>query len=157
MQDDIRANLMRDLYKQIPKATNKDLASAIEYLKSAIEIRSGKSQKRRDARKKYKKKQIEAADFPFWWQSSTREIIQMALKHGNKSYYQVLIDPNRSELIEEQAEKEGIRGTAWVRKVAYKELERIYPSTTYKVAEAKDELMWRESVERRIQGRKSKQ
>jgi len=108
MQDDIRANLMRDLYKQIPKATNKDLASAIEYLKSAIEIRSGKSQ-------------------------------------------------NRSELIEEQAEKEGIRGTAWVRKVAYKELERIYPSTTYKVAEAKDELMWRESVERRIQGRKSKQ
>ena len=72
MQDDIRANLMRDLYKQIPKSTNKDLASAIEYLKSAIEIRSGKSQKRRDARKKYKKKQIEAADFPFWWQSSTR-------------------------------------------------------------------------------------
>jgi len=67
MQDEIRANLMRDLYKQIPKATNKDLASAIEYLKSAIEIRSGKLQKRRDARKKYKKKQIEAADFPFWW------------------------------------------------------------------------------------------
>ena len=32
----------------------------------------------------------------------------MALKHGNKSYYQVLIDPNRAELIEKQAEKEGI-------------------------------------------------
>ena len=51
MQDDIRAGLMRDLYKQIPKATNKDLASAIEYLKSAIEIRLGKSQKRKEARK----------------------------------------------------------------------------------------------------------
>ena len=67
MQDDIRAGLMRDLYKQIPKATNKDLASAVEYLKSAIEIRLGKSQKRKEARKKYNKKQIEAADFPFWW------------------------------------------------------------------------------------------
>jgi len=67
MQDDIRADLMRDLYKQIPKATNKDLASAVEYLKSAIEIRLGKSQKRKEARKKYNKKQIEAADFPFWW------------------------------------------------------------------------------------------
>ena len=67
MQDDIRAGLMRDLYKQIPKATNKDLASAVEYLKSAIEIRLGKSQKRKEARKKYKKKQIEAADLPFWW------------------------------------------------------------------------------------------
>ncbi len=55
MQDDIRAGLMRDLYKQIPKATNKDLASAVEYLKSAIEIRLGKSQKRKEARKKYKK------------------------------------------------------------------------------------------------------
>jgi len=67
MQDEIRANLMRDLYKQIPKATNKDLASAIEYLKSSTEIRLGKLKKRREARKKYKKKQIEAADFPFWW------------------------------------------------------------------------------------------
>ena len=41
----------------------------------------------------------------------------MALKHGNKSYYQVLIDPNRAELIEKVADKEGMRGTAWVRKV----------------------------------------
>ena len=70
----------------------------------------------------------------------------MALKHGNKSYYQVLIDPNRAELIEKQAEKEGIRGTAWVRKVAYEALQREFPSSEYKIAEAKDKLMWRESV-----------
>ena len=38
----------------------------------------------------------------------------MALKHGNKSYYQVLIDPNRAELIEKVADKEGMRGTASV-------------------------------------------
>ena len=61
----------------------------------------------------------------------------MALKHGNKSYYQVLIDPNRAELIEKQAEKEGMRGTAWVRKVAYEALQREYPSSEYKIAEAK--------------------
>ena len=80
----------------------------------------------------------------------------MALKHGNKSYYQVLIDPNRAELIEELAEKEGMKGTAWVRKVAYEELQRKYPSSEYKIAEAKDELMWRESVQRRIEGSKQK-
>ena len=80
----------------------------------------------------------------------------MALKHGNKSYYQVLIDPNRAELIEKAADKQGMRGTAWVRKVAYEALEREYSSSEYKIAEAKDELMWRESVQRRIEGRKQK-
>mgnify|MGYP003116841540 FL=1 len=78
----------------------------------------------------------------------------MALRHGNKSYYQVLIDPNRAELIEKSAEKKGIKGTAWVREVAYEALEREFPSSEYKIAEAKDELMWRESVQRRIDGRK---
>ena len=80
----------------------------------------------------------------------------MALKHGNKSFYQVLIDPNRAELIEKQAEKEGIRGTAWVMKVAYEALQREYSSSENKIAEAKDELMWRESVQRRIEGRRQK-
>ena len=42
----------------------------------------------------------------------------MALKHGNKNYYQVLIDPHRSKLIEKAAEKKGMKGTAWVRKAA---------------------------------------
>ena len=76
----------------------------------------------------------------------------MALKHGNKSYYQVLIDPNRAN-IEKVADKEGMRGTAWVRKVAYEALQREFTSSEYKIAEAKDELMWRESVQRRIDGK----
>ena len=49
-----------------------------------------------------------------------------------------------------------MRGTAWVRKVAYEALQREYTSSEYKIAEAKDELMWRESVQRRIDGRKQK-
>ena len=78
----------------------------------------------------------------------------MALRQVNKSNYQVLIDPIRAELIEKSDEKKGIKGTAWVREVAYEALEREFPSSEYKIAEAKDELMWRESVQRRIDGRK---
>ena len=52
----------------------------------------------------------------------------MALKHGNKNYYQVLIDPHRSKLIEQAAEKKGMKGTAWGRKAAYNQLEREFSS-----------------------------
>tara|TARA_R100000742_G_C4239426_1_gene59390 strand:+ start:564 stop:815 length:252 start_codon:yes stop_codon:yes gene_type:complete len=79
----------------------------------------------------------------------------MALKHGNKNYYQVLIDPHRSKLIEETAKKQGLKGTAWVRKAAYDQLQREFSSAEYKIAEAKDKLLWRESVQRRIDGRKN--
>ena len=58
---------MRDLYKEIPKATTKDLASIIDFLKKAREVRAGKTKKRREARKKYVEKQLDKADLPFWW------------------------------------------------------------------------------------------
>ena len=58
---------MKNLYKEIPKATTKDLASMIDFLKNAREVRTGKAQKRRDARKKYVEKQLDKADLPFWW------------------------------------------------------------------------------------------
>ena len=58
---------MKDLYKEIPKATTKDLASIIDFLKRAREVRTGKIKKRREARKKYVEKQLDKADFPFWW------------------------------------------------------------------------------------------
>ena len=80
----------------------------------------------------------------------------MALKHGNKSYYQVLIDPNRAELIEKLADKLGIKSTAWIRNLIYEELELEVPRSEYKTAEAKDKLIWRETVQRRIAGRKQK-
>ena len=67
MQKNIRVDLMRDLYKEIPKATTKDIASIIDFLKRAREVRTGKTKKRREARKKYVEKQLEKADFPFWW------------------------------------------------------------------------------------------
>ena len=72
MQKNIRADLMKDLYKEIPKATTRDLGSIIDFLKKAREVREGKTKKRREAKKKYVEKQLEKADLPIWWQSSTR-------------------------------------------------------------------------------------
>ena len=82
----------------------------------------------------------------------------MPLDHGRKKYYQVLVDPNRSTLIETLALNEGIRGTSWIRNAVYEKLQKEYTISDYKVAEAKDEAIWRESVQRRINGRsKSKE
>ena len=67
MQKNIRADLMKDLYKEIPKATTRDLGSIIDFLKKAREFREGKTKKRREARKKYVEKQLEKADLPIWW------------------------------------------------------------------------------------------
>ena len=67
MQKNIRVDLMKDLYKEIPKATTRDLASIIDFLKKAREVREGKTKKRREARKKYVEKQLEKADLPIWW------------------------------------------------------------------------------------------
>ena len=67
MQKNIRADLLKDLYKEIPKATTRDLGSIIDFLKKAREIREGKTKKRREARKKYVEKQLEKADLPIWW------------------------------------------------------------------------------------------
>jgi len=67
MQKNIRVDLMKDLYQEIPKATTKDLASIIDFLKRAREVRAGKTQKRKEARKKYVEKQLDKADLPFWW------------------------------------------------------------------------------------------
>tara|TARA_R100000781_G_C4057198_1_gene119778 strand:- start:325 stop:591 length:267 start_codon:yes stop_codon:yes gene_type:complete len=77
----------------------------------------------------------------------------MALKHGNKTYLQILLDPNRAKLVSEQAASEGIRATAWIRNAVYGELQRQLPSSLYKEAQAKDEAVWRESVRRRVEGR----
>ena len=67
MQKNIRADLMKDLYKEIPKATTRDLGSIIDFLKKAREVREGKIKKRKEARKKYVEKQLDKADLPIWW------------------------------------------------------------------------------------------
>jgi len=81
----------------------------------------------------------------------------MAQKHGNKNYYQVLIDPHRSKLIEKIAKEADMRGTAWVREAAYEKLQKVMNTGEYNIAKAKDDLLWKQSVQRRIEGRKSEE
>lgn len=77
----------------------------------------------------------------------------MATRHGNKSYFQILLDPNRAALIMEQAEKAGQKPTAWIRDALYEVLRRKLPTSLYDEALAKDEVAWRETVRKRVEGR----
>lgn len=77
----------------------------------------------------------------------------MAIRHGNKTYLQILLDPNRAALLAELAKEQNIRPTAWIREAVYSALERALPASVYNEAVAKDEESWRESVRRRVEGR----
>lgn len=77
----------------------------------------------------------------------------MAIRHGNKTYMQILLDPHRAKLLLELAEAEAMRPTAWIRQAIYKALEKELPSSKYNEAKAKDEAAWRESVRKRVEGR----
>ena len=52
----------------------------------------------------------------------------MAIRHGNKTYMQILLDPHRAKLLFDLAEKASTRPTAWIRNAVYKALEREYPA-----------------------------
>ena len=77
----------------------------------------------------------------------------MAIRHGNKTYMQILLDPHRAKLLLDLAEQTSTRPTAWIRNAVYKALEREYPSAIYNEAVAKDEAAWRVSVRKRVEGR----
>jgi len=77
----------------------------------------------------------------------------MAIRHGNKTYMQILLDPHRAKLLFDLAEKASTRPTAWIRNAVYKTLEREYPAAIYNEAVAKDEAAWRASVRKRVEGR----
>jgi hypothetical protein len=77
----------------------------------------------------------------------------LAIKHGNKTYLQVLLDPHRAELLMSLAEGLKVRPTAWIRDVVYKELERCIPAQAYEKALEADKAAWQDSVRRRVEGR----
>ena len=77
----------------------------------------------------------------------------MPLKHGSKIYCQLLLDTNRYKLAEER----GVRVTGMLREFVYSALSQIQPQE-YEAAKAADEEAWKESVQRRVEGRqRSKQ
>ena len=78
---------------------------------------------------------------------------EMASNHGNKKYYQLLLDPNRSILIEQYAKERGIRVTAVMKEMLYQQIEALMPSK-YQQAKGVDEMLWKQSVSNRVEGRR---
>ncbi len=42
----------------------------------------------------------------------------MAIRHGNKTYLQILLDPHRAKLLMDVAESLQVRPTSWIRDVS---------------------------------------
>ena len=79
----------------------------------------------------------------------------MTVKHGKKDYYQILLDPHRSELLKELVNEKGIKATSLIRDLIYEQLEKKVPKHIYQMALAKDKAIWRESISNRISSRKN--
>ena len=77
----------------------------------------------------------------------------MAIRHGNRCYVQLLLDPHKAELLKKEAEDSGKKFSDHLRTLLYKSLQRSQPSSLYNEAEAKDQASWRESIANRVQGR----
>ena len=80
----------------------------------------------------------------------------MSKKHGNKDYYQILLDPHRSKFIQQFADEKGIKSNAYIRNIIYEHFEKSLPKYIYKEADAKDKAAWQASVSNRIKARKNK-
>ena len=77
----------------------------------------------------------------------------MAIRHGNKTYLQILLDPNRAQLLMQLAESQKVRPTAWIRDMVYRQLELCVSEAQYKEAFEADKSVWAESIQRRVEGR----
>lgn len=77
----------------------------------------------------------------------------MAGVHGARKYYQILLQPNRAQLVDELAKEAGVKSTEMIRRMVYTCLERDLPASVYKQAFAEDEAVWRQSVKNRVEGR----
>ena len=78
----------------------------------------------------------------------------MTVKHGKKDYYQILLDPHRSELLKAIVSEKGMKATSLIRDLIYEQLEKKVPKHIYQVALAKDKAVWKESISNRLIARK---
>ena len=77
----------------------------------------------------------------------------MATKHGNRVYIQVLLEPYRGELFLLEAEKQNLKPSALLRKLAYEYVAENVDEETYCDAIVKDKQKWQEAVDARLLGR----
>ena len=78
----------------------------------------------------------------------------MANKHGNKVYLQILLDPAKALLLEQQAQDQGVRTTALAREAIYSWLNSVTDPSVMEAAEALDKARWKQAVKNRVAGRK---
>ena len=78
----------------------------------------------------------------------------MATKHGNKVYIQLLLDPARASLLQELADEKGMKPSALARDAIYSWVGSHTEPAVFEAAEALDHAQWRESVQKRLDGRK---
>jgi hypothetical protein len=78
----------------------------------------------------------------------------MAKAHGNKVHYQVLLDVNRAKLLDEAAEKQGMRSSALLRMWTYQGLQAYVDGATYRLAEAQDAAVRRSGIQNQVNARR---
>ena len=78
----------------------------------------------------------------------------MALKHGNKLYYQVLLDPARAILLEAMAKTQSRRTTSLIREIVYEWLALSVDSDLFELASTYDAEVWKKSVRNRVDGKR---
>ena len=74
--------------------------------------------------------------------------------HGQKRYLQVLLDPNRADLLDAMAAQQEKRTTALVREIVYQALEERCQPEAYEAAVARDAALRADAIERQVAGRK---
>ena len=78
----------------------------------------------------------------------------MAIRHGNKVYIQILLDPARASFLQQIAEEKGVKLSALARDAIYSWVSSMTEPEAFKAPEVQDQAQWRESVQNRIDGRK---
>jgi hypothetical protein len=73
--------------------------------------------------------------------------------HGTKQHFQVLLDPHRAALLEQEAVRRGFRAAAYARELIYTELERTAGSGKYEAALTQDAEERKAAIQRQVEGR----
>jgi hypothetical protein len=76
--------------------------------------------------------------------------------HGQKRYLQVLLDPNRADLLDALAAERDVRTTALVREQVYEALERSVPPEVYAEALSRDVVVREDAINRQVDGRRKR-
>ena len=86
--------------------------------------------------------------------TAVKATTEMATKHGNKVYVQILLDPARVSLLQQLAEEKEVKLSALARDAIYSWVASMTEPEVFKAAEELDQARWRQSVQKRLDGRK---